>query len=86
MTTTADPSTGTAPALFPDDGHRTPRDRVLARGALGRRLGWGALLALLALWSMRGAGVSPGTLTGTQARQQAADFLSEFVRPELSPS
>lgn len=30
--------------------------------------------------------MSPGTLTGTQARRQAADFLSEFVRPELSAS
>ncbi|MDP8975492.1 MAG: phosphonate ABC transporter, permease protein PhnE [Actinomycetota bacterium] len=85
MTATAGSTTKTAPALVPGDGHRPPRGDPRRR-ALGRRLGWAALLALLAVWSMRGAGVSPGTLTGTQARRQAADFLSEFVRPELSAS
>ena len=64
MTTTAGPTTGTAPALVPADCARPPRDRLPGRGALGRRLGWAALLAFLALWSMRGAGVSPGTLAG----------------------
>ncbi len=84
MTATARSTTKTAPALVPGDGHRPPRGHLGRRA--GRRLGWAALLAFLAVWSMRGAGVSPGTLTGTQARRQAADFLSEFVRPELSPS
>lgn len=86
MTTAAGSTTETAPALVPPDANRSPRGRALARGALGRRLAWAGLLALLAVWSMRGAGVSPGALTGTQARRQAADFLSEFVRPELGGS
>lgn len=86
MTTTTGSTTETAPALVPDDGQRPPRARPFGPRALGRRLAWGALLAVLVVWSMRGAGVSPGTLTGPQARRQAADFLSEFVRPELSLS
>jgi len=86
VTTTTDSTTVTAPALVPDDGQRPPRGRRFGPSALGRRLAWGGLLAVLVVWSMRGAGVSPGTLTGIQARRQAGAFLSEFVRPELSLS
>ncbi|MDQ3569752.1 MAG: phosphonate ABC transporter, permease protein PhnE [Actinomycetota bacterium] len=77
-------TTQTAPALVPADGGRSPRGRLMGRRSLGRRLGWGALLAALVVWSMRGAGVSPGTLTGAEARRQIGDFVSEFLRPEVS--
>jgi len=53
---------------------------------MGRGLVWASLLGLLVLWSMRGAGVSPGTLVGGDARTKMAEFLSEFIRPELSRS
>jgi len=86
VTATTDPTTRMAPALVPDDDGRPPARRSMSPRSLGRRLVWASLLAVLVVWSMRGAGVSPGTLTGTAARRQAADFLSEFIRPELSLS
>ena len=83
ITTGDDPArdtTRTAPFLVPDGGRGTGR-----RGSTWRRLGWASLLALLVVWSMGGSGVSPGTLAGPAARRNIADFLSDFLRPELSP-
>lgn len=45
---------------------------------------WATLLAVLVVWSMRGAGVSPGALASDQARRHISDFLGDFVHPELS--
>lgn len=78
-------ATRTAPALVPHDEEALPPDRPKTGRSLGRRLGWGALLAVLVVWSLGGSGVSPGTLTSSGARDKMADFLSEFVHPELSP-
>ncbi|MDQ3462695.1 MAG: phosphonate ABC transporter, permease protein PhnE [Actinomycetota bacterium] len=86
MTTTAGSTTRTAPALVPDDDGRPPGPRFLASRSMGRRLVWASLLAVLVVWSMRGAGVSPGTLAGGDARTRMGEFLSELIRPELSLS
>ena len=77
MTATAGPPR-TATDLVPPAGPGDPRRRSLAR-----RLGWATLLAVLVVWSMRGAGVSPGALAGPEARRGIADFVSELLHPEL---
>ena len=76
----ADDVTRTAPSLVPDGGPGFRR-----RGSTWRRLGWAGLLSVLVVWSLRGSGVSPGTLAGPAARRSITDFLSDFLRPELSP-
>ncbi len=86
MTTTTGSTSRTAPALVPDDDGHPPARHFLAPQSMGRRLVWATLLAVLVVWSMRGAGVSPGTLGGGDARTKMAEFLSEFVHPELGLS
>ncbi len=80
MSLAAEDASRTAPSLSPDHGEASRRRR-----SPWRRLGWAGLLAVLVVWSMRGSGVSPGALAGSEARHNMADFLSDFLRPELSP-
>lgn len=53
------------------------------RGGRGGRLAWGLVLSVLVVWSLRGSGFAPGTLASGRARENAARFLSGFLRPEL---
>lgn len=49
-----------------------------------RRWPWWLGMAALAVWAARGAEVSPGTLLGDTARGNATEFLTDFLRPDLS--
>ncbi len=80
MTTSATEPARTAPALLPPE-----RPRPRAATSWGRRVAWASVLALLVVWSMAGSGVSVGKLADAGTRRNAADFVSDFLRPELSP-
>lgn len=72
-----EPEVADVPDPRPPDRRRWPLSS-------GGKLGWGALLAVLVLWSLYGTGFSLGTLTSPQARANASRFLSEFLQPDLS--
>lgn len=81
MTTSAtEEPARTAPALLPPEPAR-PRPA----SSWARRVGWASVLAVLVVWSMAGSGVSVGKLADAETRQNAAGFISDFLRPELSP-